>query len=104
MRVWPCVPCELDSVSGVSTGVQTSCCSALVAVHISGSDGCGLYEADVLVQSVPASCLGSTIGLKVVPDRVGAVGDYSLDSDAFDEAVGGCSVKEHCSSAEEKKG
>jgi hypothetical protein len=44
-----------------------------VAVHVCGSGGCGLDEADVLVECVPARGLRPGGGGEVEPDGVGTV-------------------------------
>lgn len=102
VTVRPGVPRKLDGISCVGIGIQAACSGALVAVHVAGTDGRRLDKAEILVQGVPASGLWTAVRWEVVPDRVGSIGDCSLDSDTLDKAVGRCRLKEQSGSAEEE--
>ena len=104
MRVWPCAPLEINGVARVDVGVESSGGRALVAVDVGGPDGGGLNEANVLVQGVPACCLGTTVGGVVVPDGVGSVGEFAIDGDPGDEAVSRRGVQKDGGGAEEEDG
>jgi hypothetical protein len=89
MRLRPRIPRELHLVPRVHARVQSARSRALVAVHIRAAHGGGLYEANVLVQSVPAGSLRAVVGREVIPDGIGTGGPGAVDGDAGDEAVRG---------------
>lgn len=104
VRVGPRVPCKFNGVTRIGVDVQATCCRALMAVDVRRSHGCGLNEANVLVESVPASSLRTAVGGVVVPDGIRTFGECALDVHASDEAVGGGSVQERSCGAEDEDG
>jgi hypothetical protein len=89
MRLRPRIPREFDRISRVNGRVQSARSRALMAVYVSAAHGCGLYEANILVQSIPAGCLRAVVGGEVIPNGIGTRGPGVVDGDAGDEAVGG---------------
>lgn len=88
VAIGPGVPLELNGVSSVGAGIETSSSSALVAVDVRCSDRVGLNETEVLVQGVPPCCLGTSVFGVIVPDRVGAFGRCAANVDALHKAMG----------------
>jgi hypothetical protein len=70
VTVRPGAPHELNSIAGISVGVETSCSRALVAVYVCGPGGSGFHETDVLVEGIPACGLGTAVLCVVVPHGV----------------------------------
>lgn len=100
--VGPGVPSESKCVASIGAGVKAASRRALVAVDIRCSNIRRLNEAEILVQSVPASGLRPGIGGVVVPDWVRAIGDLAVDGDRLDVAVGGNNIQQGRSRAQEE--
>ena len=87
MCVWPGVPVELQVSAGGDTGVLLAGSRTLVTVDVVSASRSRFNESVVLVQSVPASSLGSLSCRKIVPHWVGTGSPGTACRDTADKAV-----------------